>query len=151
MADRPILRSTLLRAARLRCAACGIGRVYRRGLVRSELCSHCGWRFERGEGHWVGGSELHMFAIFGLSATLLLPPLFLVGFTTAAMAAVVAGSAALSVAGLRWSRSFFLAVDYFLDPRPDADDREPPGPLPAPSPDLPGLATRRRRGTARVR
>ncbi|MGQ0614515.1 MAG: hypothetical protein ACT4PV_12340 [Planctomycetaceae bacterium] len=129
------LKSALVRAARLKCPACGIGGVYRGGLRRAGLCSHCGWRFERCEGHWVGGSELHMFAVFGLSALLFLPLLFVVGFSPRAMAAVIGGNVLLSLAVLRWSRPFFLALDYLLDPpEPDSEDGFDPlvsPPLPA--------------------
>jgi len=141
------LGQALGRAARLKCPACGIGGVYRGGLRRAGLCSHCGWQFERCEGHWVGGSELHMFVVFGLSALLFLPLLFLLGFTPRAMAAVIGGNVLLSFAVLRWSRPFFLALDYALDPpSPDADDGCDPlvsPPLPAaPSPGVRALGLR---------
>lgn len=145
------LRVTLTRAFRLRCAACGIGRVFRRGFLRAERCSHCGWRFERGAGHWVGGSELHMFASFGLSSLALLPLLLLVGFSPAAMAGAIAASALLSVAGMRYSRSVFLALDYCVDPTRDPDDRDPPGPVPAPFPVRPAAGARRPRALTPAR
>jgi len=151
MAGARSLRVTLARAFRLRCAACGVGRVFRRRFLRAERCSHCGWRFERGVGHWVGGSELHMFASFGLSSLLILPLLLLLGFTPAAMGAAIAASALLSLAGMRYSRSLFLALDFHIDPARDPDDRDPPGPVPAPFPLRPASGARRKRALTPAR
>jgi uncharacterized protein (DUF983 family) len=132
----------LTRVARLRCPACGHGRLFRRLFVRKDLCGHCGWEFERGAGHWVGGSEVHMFASYGLSVILFVPVLVLVTPTPALLGAVIAGHVVLSLLLFRWSRALFLGIDYFIDPaRPDHDDDDGPGGMPAVLPDpLPGLA-----------
>ena len=82
---------------RLRCPACGHGRLFRRYFVRKDRCGHCGWKFEREAGHWVGGSEVHMFASYGLSVFLFVPILVLMRPTPALLAAVIAGHVALSL------------------------------------------------------
>ena len=61
-APRPSAQRMCARIARLRCPRCGKGSLFRSFFERSEDCSECGWVYERGEGFWVGGSEVHMFA-----------------------------------------------------------------------------------------
>ena len=120
----------LARAVRLRCPACGKGALFHRYFCRTETCDSCRWRFERGEGHWVGGSEVHMILSYVVSVVICIPLLIVLGRTPAAMAGVIALHVALSLVAFRYSRSFFLAVDYYIDPgapppRDDDDDGEP--------------------------
>jgi uncharacterized protein (DUF983 family) len=51
----------LLRALRLRCPRCGIGRVTRSWLTLRAACSECGLRFERDEedDYWLGAYTLN--------------------------------------------------------------------------------------------
>ena len=139
------LRQMLRRAIALRCPACGKGRLFRRLFVRKELCGHCGWKFEREVGHWVGGSEVHMFLSYGVSAFLCIPVLMVVPSSAGLLVGVILGHVVLSLALFRWSRSLFLGIDYFIDPsRPDKpDDDDGPGGVPAAMPpDPPALARR---------
>ena len=159
---RPRVKQVLRRALKLTCPVCGRGRMFRRGMRRAERCSACAWRFERCEGHWVGGSELHMLITFGVGALCVLPVVLFgrVGPWTLALAAVVHTTFSLAI--YRWSRSLFLALDYLLDPSSASgeDDRDrdvlysPPDPqprsgararLPAPRPALAATAVRRAR------
>ena len=120
---RPTLRRTLSRMLRVRCPRCGKGPIFDRGFVRAERCSHCDWEYERGHGFWIGGSEVHMFASYGISVVLFIPLLILLGSTPAVQAAVFAGHIVCSVALLRYSRSIFIGVDFYLDPDvADGDD-----------------------------
>lgn len=114
----PRLGTTIVRALRLRCAACGRGRVFRLGIRRAETCHACGWRFERGAGHWVGGAETHMFASYGASVLLAMPFLLFARPGPRGMLLLLAGHVALSLLFYRLSRSLFLAIDYYLDPTP---------------------------------
>ena len=106
----------LRRVRRLACPACGKGRLYRRFFVRKDICGHCGWKFERGEGHWVGGSEVHMFATYGISTMLAVPAFIFLRPTPLLVCAVIAGHIILSVLLFRYSRATFLCFDYMLDP-----------------------------------
>jgi len=128
----------LHRVIRLRCPACGKGHLFRRYFVRKDLCGHCGWEFERGHGHWVGGSEVHMFASYGLSIFLFLPVLLFADPTPALLTTVIVGHLALSLLLHRYSRALFLAVDYLVDPAdpPQGDDGEGGMPMGL-GPDLP--------------
>jgi uncharacterized protein (DUF983 family) len=118
-AGSPSVRTLLGRVLRAACPACGKGAIYRRNFRRSELCSHCGWRFERGQGHWIGGSEVHMFGSYGLSVVLFVPFLVLFGASPLAQALAVLGHVVLSLAIYRYSRAVFLAFDYKIDPSRD--------------------------------
>ena len=163
---RPRVKQVLRRALKLTCPVCGRGRMFQRGMRRAERCSACAWRFERCEGHWVGGSELHMLITFGVGTLCVLPVVLLTRFSpwTLALAAVV--HTAFSLAIYRWSRSLFLALDYLLDPSDGSggDDRDrdvlysPPDPPPrsrartrisAPEPALAATSVRRERSLAR--
>ena len=116
----------MVRSLRLVCPACGHGGLFRRYFIRKELCSHCGWAFERGHGHWVGGAEVHMFASYGLSVLLFMPVLVLFDPTPWLLGAVIGGHLVLSVALHRYSRAVFLGIDYLVDPGmpSDGDDGE---------------------------
>jgi uncharacterized protein (DUF983 family) len=135
-----VLPTLLLRVLRLKCPACGRGRLFRRYFVRAESCAGCHRRFEREEGYWVGGSEVHMFASFGLSVLLCVPFVVLLEPTPGLYAAVILGHVVLSLLVFRYSRAIFLAVDYWLDPAMPASGGDDPGdaaaapvrPLPAP-------------------
>jgi hypothetical protein len=144
------------------CPACGRGRIFRRFFLRAERCAGCCRPFEREEGYWVGGSEVHMFASFGLSVLLCVPLLLIFEPTPALYAVVIAGHVLVSLAIFRYSRALFLAVDYYLDPGPPAGGGDDPGgtgpperpfPLPGTARRVPGLrrASRREREPADVR
>jgi uncharacterized protein (DUF983 family) len=135
----------LLRILRLSCPACGRGPLFRRYFLRAERCSACHRRFEREEGYWVGGSEVHMFASFGLSVVACVPFLVLLEPTSLLYAGVVAGHVALSLVVFRYSRAVFLAVDYWLDPSsPARGGGDDPGGLAAPVRPRPPRVVRRR-------
>ena len=115
---RPSFRAAAKRVVGLRCPACGGDHLYRRYFVRAERCSRCGWIHERGEGHWVGGSEVHMLASYLFSVVLFGPLVVLSGFSMAGCAAAVAGNIAFSLLFYRYSRAIFLVADYCIDPDP---------------------------------
>lgn len=143
---RPTLRCTLLRILRARCPRCGAGPIFKRSVVRAERCSHCAWEYERGQGFWIGGSEVHMFASYGISVVIFIPLLILMGPTPAVQAAVIAGHVACSLLLLRYSRAAFIGLDYYLDPGvPDGgDDRDTDGVPVEPKPRRPLQRQRRR-------
>jgi len=143
--DVPSLWQLFLRVLRLSCPACGRGGIYRRYFLRAEGCPSCNRRFEREEGYWVGGSEVHMFASFGLSVLLCVPFVVLFEPTPVLYAAVILGHVILSLLVFRYSRAVFLAIDYWLDPAPPAAPGDDPGDatVPARPRPVPGRARRR--------
>src|SRR5690348_13144551 len=52
----------LLRSLRLRCPACGDGRIYRRLVRMRPGCSHCGLVYEREQGYFVGAIYINVIA-----------------------------------------------------------------------------------------
>ncbi|MHC4954152.1 MAG: DUF983 domain-containing protein [Planctomycetota bacterium] len=120
---RPTTSRTLRRVLRLRCPRCGCGALFRSFFVRAEKCRQCEWVYEREQGFWVGGAEVHMFASYGVSVVLFMPLLFVFGPTPAVQAGVVAGHVVCSLLLFRFSRAAFIGLDYFLDPgAPESDD-----------------------------
>lgn len=115
-AMRPTFRRTFSRILRARCPRCGRGSIFERSIVRAERCDACGWEFERGHGFWIGGSEVHMFASYGISVVLFIPLLIILGSTPAVQAGVIVGHVACSLLLLRYSRAVFVGLDYYLDP-----------------------------------
>jgi len=147
--ERLTLAGMLGRVARLACPVCGKGRIFRRYFLRAHSCNHCRWRFERGEGHWVGGSEVHMFASYGLSVLLCIPLLIVLGPGPATFAGVIGLHVGVSLTLFRFSRALFLGLDYYLDPRvggPGGDEPPPAaeGGRPRTPPTLARLRARRR-------
>ncbi|HEX5136083.1 MAG TPA: hypothetical protein VFY93_03865 [Planctomycetota bacterium] len=156
MLQPPSVPRLLYRVLRISCPACGRGRIFRRFFLRAERCAGCGRPFEREEGYWVGGSEVHMFASFGLSVILCVPFLVLFPPTPLLYAGVLLGHVAVSVAIFRYSRALFLAVDFYLDPGAPAVNGDDPGGLglperPRPAPGHARRAPGGRRASRRER
>lgn len=60
-------RTTLLgRALRLRCPVCGQGKLFSGLLRMPPVCSHCGWKFEREPGYFLGS----IYFNYGLTAVI---------------------------------------------------------------------------------
>ena len=57
-----------------------------------------------------------MFASYGISVVLFIPPMILFGSTPAVQVGVILGHIVCSLLLLRYSRSVFIGIDYLLDP-----------------------------------
>ena len=112
----PAFGELFRRALRLRCPACGRGRVFREGFARAASCGSCRRRLDPDEGHWLGGAEIHMVLTFGGSAAAAFPLVALCDLPGAAIAGILLAHVAGSVALYRHSRALFLALDYAVDP-----------------------------------
>jgi len=145
MASVPPLRVLLSRAWRLRCPACGRGPVFARGIVRARTCASCGWRLERDEGHWLGGSEVHMVACYGAGSLLAVPLVMFADVPAWLHHGLALGYLAASAALYRPARAVFLALDFAVDPPADGPPGPGGGPGPPPAPPRP-----RRRAAAPV-
>ena len=128
--------SIFLRICRLACPVCGKGKLFKSYFCRRERCAHCKWRFERGDGFWVGGSEVHMIASYGLSMLVCLPVILIAGATPVILGCAIVGHVVFSLLAFRYSRAAFIGIDFLLDPGlpPPPDDdhraREPARPRP---------------------
>lgn len=122
------VRSALVRALRGRCPRCGIGPVFLRGFRSATACRSCAWPLERGPGHWVGGSEIHMLVTFPAGIAMFGVLALVFGVTPWTLAVGAVATLAFSLGFLRPSRCLFFAIDYLIDPMADggsvtADDR----------------------------
>lgn len=112
---------TLSRGLRLRCPACGRGRLYA-GLTRmNSACSECGSVFQREPGFYLGA----IYCNYGLTALIIsiaYPLLVFTGTTSTHMALAVCMTVAIVLPLLffRHARSVWLAFDELIDPRPDS-------------------------------
>ena len=102
------------------CPACGLGRVFHHGFRSEKHCDACGWFFERGPGHWVGGSEINMVITFWASCITFISLNSLVGFSWVSLVLAAAFTITFSLLIYRPSRCVFFAFDYLIDPRIDA-------------------------------
>lgn len=139
----PTLRTALTRALRERCPECGEGRVFRSHPFQNEDdCDECGWAFERGPGHWLGGSEINMLLTFPLGIAVSLPLVLMTSGSAWSLALGAVLTVTLSLLTYRRSRCLFFALDHLLDPVPDRssggppprDGEEPDGNEPGPGP-----------------
>ena len=117
---RTALRTILARAVRLRCPSCGEGGLFRGVFAVCERCACCGLAFFRESGYFVASmyvnvvlTEVIIGASYGLS--LFLPPLFDLSWETQ-FALWMLAAVVVSLGLTRWTRSFWLAVDFWLEP-----------------------------------
>ena len=116
----PSVRRVLARALRERCPACGEGQVFLTHRFRGERdCSVCGWRLERCEGHWIGGTEVNMLLTFPAGVITLGAFGYFFGWSLWTPVFGALFTIPFSLAVFRRSRCLFYAVDYLFDPTRD--------------------------------
>src|SRR5579871_3343182 len=105
------------RALRLRCPRCGQGTLFRSWFAMYSHCSHCGLRYERAPGYFLGSTYVN-YGIVTLSLTVFYLSLhygaeignqWLVGPLTAYCII-------LPLLLFRYARSWWLAMDCYFDP-----------------------------------
>ncbi len=138
--SRPRASVVLRRGFAARCPACGRGHVFARGVETEAACGVCGWRFERCPGHWVGGNEINVLATFPAGIAAYAVAVLAFGAGALALGLATAATVAFSLAFYRSSRGLYFALDYLIDPVPDAagpssTDRDGPGGGPRERPD----------------
>lgn len=133
-AQRPSAFVVLGRALRARCPACGEGRIFEHPLSSPlrfrgrATCAACGWRLERGPGHWVGGTEINILATYGIAVPLFTAVVLLFGLSAVTLTATALFTVAFPLLTYRHSRALFFALDYAIDPTPDPSEAGPRGP-----------------------
>lgn len=102
----------------------GLAARFAAAFGHAPACAACGWAFDRGPGHWVGGNEVNLLLTYPLCVAAFAVPAVAIGpsFWTAAVGGVVALLFGFAVH--RPSRCLFFAMDYLIDP----DDASPCGP-----------------------
>jgi uncharacterized protein (DUF983 family) len=121
----PGVLTLLLRAVVLRCPACGRGRLYAGWFAMHEHCPVCSFRYEREQGYFVGA----IYVNFAVTVILGLVPVVVAdviwGLTIGQQLAIaVPLMIVVPVVGFRWSRSLWLAIDYFVTSFDDRAMRE---------------------------
>lgn len=121
----PGVATLLLRALRLRCPACGRGALYGGWFAMHETCPVCTFRYEREQGYFVGA----IYVNFATAVCLGLVPVVVAdviwGLTIGQQLAIaVPLMIVLPIMCFRWSRSLWLAIDYFVTSFDDRAMRE---------------------------
>lgn len=127
MEPAPDRRTVILRGLRCLCPACGKGRVFVRGFTSAESCPSCGFRLERGPGHWIGGSEINLIVTYPVCVALFVVPAFLTGGSWAMAAAGGLVACVMAVAIHRPARGLFFALDYLIEPLWESGDADGDG------------------------
>src|SRR6266481_5458752 len=113
------LARVLARAARLRCPRCGGTRLFQSWFTMARSCALCGLVFERAQGYFVGAiyinyavsSVIAVGGFFVLWAWFELPNRW-------QFAILVPFLIVFPLWFFRYSRSFWLAIEYLVNPEP---------------------------------
>lgn len=101
-----------LRAARLTCPRCGIGRLFRGLFAMEDACTHCGLDFKREPGFYLGSIYINYgITALGTGGLYLLLVHGLGLSREKALAACLAVAVLFPVWFFRYARSFLLAID----------------------------------------
>ena len=122
--DRSLL-SLVIRALRLKCPLCGKGRLFKGLLRMPPQCNHCGFRFERSPGYWLGS----IYVNYGLTALVVTGAYFALFFSeavsqTATLWILTAYCVLFPLWFFRFARAIWIAFDVYFDP-PQAGEFEP--------------------------
>jgi len=110
---------SLGRAVRLRCPRCGTTALFRGWFTMAEACALCGLRFERAQGYFVGAIYIN----YAATAILAIGGFFLLwGLTALSTAAHLALLVPVVILFplwfFRYSRSFWLALEWLINGEP---------------------------------
>ncbi len=118
-AERPSVQAlrALRRGLRLCCPRCGARTLCRSWLTLHEHCAECRLRFEREQGYFLGA----MYVNYGVTVGLALLGSFAVEWSmpvslTQQLLLWVGFCSVFPVCFFRYSRSLWLAMDYWCDP-----------------------------------
>lgn len=106
------------RALRLRCPFCGIGKLFRSWLGMHAACPHCGQRFEREPGFFLGSIYIN-YGLTSLIVAIAYPLLLFNGIVaeTPLLVGALAFVVLFPLLLFPWARSLWLGFDQWRDPR----------------------------------
>jgi uncharacterized protein (DUF983 family) len=116
------LRTLIYRALRLRCPRCGEGKLFSSWIKMPPECSHCGLKFDREPGYYLGS----IYFNYGLTAVITMVLFFGLYF----LAGIPAESMKWPLGifcivfplwFFRYARSLWLGFDVFWDPTSEAN------------------------------
>jgi uncharacterized protein (DUF983 family) len=120
----PGIATLLWRALRLRCPKCGQSAVFHGWFAMPHRCAACGRLFNRSPGYFLGS----IYFNYGLTAVLVVVAYFSLYFSE-----LMSGKPLLAVLTVfivvfplwffRYARSLWLALDEFVDPWPNEEER----------------------------
>ncbi len=82
----------------------------------NERCSYCGWSYEREEGYWTGAMAINLVVTELVVAFGVIPPAVLQAPLLPLLSIGVAAAILLPILLYRHSKSFWMAVDFLLNP-----------------------------------
>ena len=102
---------------RLKCPRCGVGSLYAKPFRMYEDCPHCGLRFEREQGYFVGA----IYVNYAATVLVAVPGFFVLdAFTSITinqqLALWIPFSIVFPLLFFHHSRSLWLALDHLLNP-----------------------------------
>ena len=112
------LLRVILRSLRVRCPACGQGRLFRGLVSMQEVCAACGLRLERESGFYLGAIYFN-YGLTALIVAIAYPLLTFLGHGPRNRALGICLIFVLLVPLLyfRHARSLWLGLDEFVDPQ----------------------------------
>lgn len=121
----PGVTALVARALRLRCPACGRGRLFDGWFAMPAHCAVCDFRYEREQGYFVGA----IYVNFAMTVLVGLVPVVAAdiawGLTIGQQLAIALPLMVIvPVMAFRWSRSLWLTVDYVVTSFDDRAMRE---------------------------
>ncbi len=122
---RHSLRTILSRAVRLRCPACGKGRLFRSHFRMHEKCSECDYHFDRGGGYWLGA----IYVNYGLTAVIVTAAYLTLFFTHALPDDQLLWPLAIFTLlfplwSFPYARSVWLGLDLYFDPEQTGESKQ---------------------------
>jgi uncharacterized protein (DUF983 family) len=107
----------IVRAARLRCPACGRGRIFSGWFTMHDACSDCGAPFERGAGFFIGSIYFNYFLTALLVTVIYFAFYFSEVLTDRQLIALTLCVAfGFPVWFFRYARALWIAFDELWDP-----------------------------------
>jgi uncharacterized protein (DUF983 family) len=102
---------------RLRCPRCGTGSLYNKPFKMADNCAHCGLKFEREQGYFIGAIYINYAATIAIAV----PGFFLLdAFTSITinqqLALWVPFAVIFPLLFFHHSRSLWLVMDHYFNP-----------------------------------
>lgn len=122
--DSPTLGKLIGRGLRLRCPACGEGKLFRTWLSMHDPCQSCGRKFDREPGYLLGS----IYFNYGVTALLVVVMYFAFYFSETLsnnqrLFALGAFSIVFPLWFFRYARALWIAFDEKFDPWPNEKEQ----------------------------